>query len=77
MSHKPAWLIEADKLRPDVQVIVEHSGPSRSMRRSALKTLRHNTVLYHQEMDRVRALHSARQRRRLAYAWTPALPDAA
>lgn len=32
----------------------------RAVRRAALKLLRHNTVLYHAEMDRVRALVAAR-----------------
>lgn len=46
--------------------IAEYYQPNRKTRRSAMRTLRHNTVLYHQEIDRIRALHSARQAKRFA-----------
>lgn len=44
--------------------VVKHTEPSRAMRRSARKTLRHNTVLYHAEMDRIRVLVAARNAKR-------------
>lgn len=57
--------------------LVEHHNPNRATKRSAFRTLRHNTVLYHQEMDRVRALHSAREAKRLAKEKDSALDVAA